>query len=139
MMNAAPMTGAAFDTRRRALGLSISEAAIVCGRAGKPVAERTIHRWTNGQTQIPDDVAEALDALEERMDEIVASLVAAATDLTMDGPIALPRYRTQDELAASRDDVGIPLGAHAVMTAWLDAALAAEGVDTEIVWADEID
>ncbi|MCP4564079.1 MAG: helix-turn-helix transcriptional regulator [Bosea sp.] len=129
------MTGAGFDTRRRALGLSISETAAVCG----PVNERTVNRWINDHSSVPPDALASLDALEEAMEKAVDRLVAIATDQTMAGPIQIRRYRTQDDLAASPDDIGIPLGAHAMMTAWLDDQLAAQGIETEIVWADLID
>lgn len=127
------MTGARFDTRRRALGISVSETAAVCG----PVAERTVNRWINGHTTIPADAFASLDSLEESMEKAVDKLMQVAIEITMAGPIQIRRYRTQDDLAASPDDFGIPLGAHAMMTAWLDDALAAQGIDAEIVWADE--
>lgn len=133
------VNGAALDTLRRSLGLSIGETAIVCGRNGKPVAEKTVNNWINDRTPIPEDAFESLNALEEKMDGTVNRLVKAACAMTDAGPIIVRRYRTADDLAASHDDIGIPLGAHAVMTAWLDAALAAEGIDTNIVWADTVD
>ena len=131
----AEMAGAGFDTRRRALGLSIAETAAVCGG----VNERTVNRWINDHSPVPDDAFGALDALEEALERAVDRLVTIATEQTMAGPIIVRRYRTQDDLSASRDDIGIPLGAHAMMTAWLDDALAAQGVDTKIVWSDVVD
>jgi hypothetical protein len=133
------MSGARFDTRRRALGLSIGETAIVCGRAGTPVAERTINRWINDLSNVPNDAFAALDALEIWMEKTIDRLTQIATDQTMAGPIVVRRYRTQDDLSASGDDLGIPLGAHAMMTAWLDDQLAAQGIATDIVWADTAD
>lgn len=130
------MSGARFDTRRRALGLSVAETAIVCGREGQPVAERTINRWINDRSPVPQDAFDALVDLEEEMDLWVSKLVKMAADMTMAGPIQIRRYRTQEHLSGSQDDIDIPLGAHAMMLAWLDYALAVEGIDTEIVWAD---
>lgn len=127
------MSGARFDTRRRALGLSIGEAALVCGN----VNERAVNRWINGIHRVPDDAWAALDALEGTMEAAVDKLVSVATEMTMAGPVQIRRYRTHDDLVGGPDDIGIPLGAHAMMTAWLDDQLAAQGIDTEIVWADE--
>jgi len=129
------MSGAGFDTRRRALGLSIAETAAVCGG----VNERTVNRWINDHSSVPDDAFGALDALEETLERAVDRLVKIATDQTTAGPIIVRRYRTQDDLSMGPDDIGIPIGAHAMMAAWLDHALAARGVDTEIVWADVVD
>ena len=131
----AGMSGAGFDTRRRALGLSIAETAAVCGG----VNERTVNRWINDHSPVPEDAFSALDALERTLERAVDQLVKIATDQVMAGPIIVRRYRTQDDLSVSPDDIGIPLGAHAMMSAWLDDALAAQGVDTEIVWADVVD
>lgn len=103
------------------------------------VAERTVNRWINDRSGVPEDAAAALDALEETMEKAVDRLVAIASDATMAGPIQIRRYRTQEDLGTSQDDIGIPLGSHAMMTAWLDDALAAQGIDTEIVWADLVD
>lgn len=133
------MSGARFDTRRRALGLSVSETATVCGRDGVSVAERTINRWINDISVIPENAFDALDHLEERMETVVDALVAAATDRSMAGPIVVRRYRTPADLSASPDDVGLPFGAHAMMVAWFDDRLAAEAIETNIVWADTID
>lgn len=133
------MTGAALDTRRRALGLSIVELGRICAHNGRPVAERTVHRWLDGYSPVPDYALEALDAVEEIMERAVDRLAAIATEMTISGPIQVRRYRTQDDLTGSPDDIGIPLGAHAMMTAWLDDQLAAQGIDTEIVWADVVD
>lgn len=129
------MTGAWFDLRRRALGLLVSETAIVCGN----VRERTVNRWINDHSPVPADAIEALETLEEKMDASVDRLVKIACDMTDAGPLELRVYRTQEDLSASLDDIGIPLGAHAMMTAWLDAALAAEGIDTRVLWADMVD
>lgn len=132
------MSGARFDTRRRALGLSIAETAVVCSRDGTPVSERTINRWINDVSAVPEDAFEALDRLEERMEATVDALTAAADDITMEGPVTVRRYRTAEDLLDSPDDVGLPLGAHAMMIAWLDDRLAADGIETDIVWADTI-
>lgn len=125
------MSGARFDTRRRALGLSVSEAAKVCGG----VNERAVNRWMNDIHAVPDDAWEALDFLEQCMEDAVDRLVDIVGERKS---IQVRRYRNQDELAASPDDIGIPLGAHAMMTAWLDDQLAARGIETEIVWADKV-
>src|SRR5690606_4356880 len=117
------MTGAWFDLRRRALGLLVSETAAVCG-----VNERTVNRWINDRSPIPADAIEALEALEEKMDATVGRMVKEACDMTDAGPLILRAYRTQTDLSASPDDIGLPLGAHMMMNAWLDAALAAEGI-----------
>ena len=53
------------------------------------------------------------------------------------GPITLRRYRDQQELDESLDGDGLPLGAHAVYTAWAADALRDEDVEVEIVWADQ--
>lgn len=125
------MTPAELDTRRRSLGLSIEEQARVCG----PVHEKTVRRWHSGAAPIPDDVRSRLDDIEDQMDRSVEALVRMYTDFVDAGPVRLTRYRTQDDLDES-PHAGLPLGAHAMMTAWVDAALAKEGVDTVIEWAD---
>lgn len=129
------MTGAWFDLRRRALGLLVREVGMVCSG----VNERTVNRWINDHSPVPADAIEALEVLEEKMDEAVDRLTRIATDMTDAGPLMLRAYRTQEDLSASVDDIGLPLGAHMMMNAWLDAALAAEGIDTQVVWADQVD
>lgn len=130
------MTPAEFDTRRRALGLTVEEAGIVCAFDGKPVTERQVRRWSRGDSPVPDNAVRGLAELELRMEMMVDQIVETVTKRTMAGPVPLVRYRTQDELDAGPHGGDLPLGAHAIFTAWAADALAAEGVDTKIVWAD---
>ena len=128
------MTPAEFDTRRRALGLSLAETAAWCG-----VQERTAIRWCAGATPIaPTAIARLLD-LEDMIAVKVEQLVETVTKRSMAGPIDLPRYRTADELADSIEGDELPAGAHAIYVAQASDALEAEGITTRIVWADEVE
>lgn len=124
------MTPAELDTRRRMLGLSVDETAALCG-----VQDRQIRRWQSGAQPIARDVPARLEALEEAMEHAVEEIVALATDKVLDGPVTLWRYRTAADQAQSPNARGIPLGAHAMLTAWAADALAAEGIDVTIEWA----
>lgn len=125
------MTPAHFDTFRRSLGLSTREVADLCG-----VQERTVNRWQAGDVPIPADAIGALLGLEEAMDDAVERTVEMATDAIDSGPVHLFRYRTQAALDRSPHAAGMPAGAHAMLIAWTADALAAEGIDAQIVWAD---
>lgn len=133
-----PVTPAQLDTRRRALGLSVGEAAAWWG-----VSERAYSRWMRGDDapRDPDGLLERLALLEEIMEGLVDAIVEQAADLTDAGPVRLDRYRSQADLDAAlrlvidRPGVSLPLGAHAVMTAWADDQLAAAGIETVIEWA----
>jgi len=126
-----PMTPAEFDTRRRYLGLSVDEAAALCG-----VQDRTIRRWQSGASPIPADAPAALDRLEYAMTNSVASVVRLTTDRMAGGVIELYRYRTPEHQATSPHASGIPLGAHAMLTAWTANELVDEGFDVRVEWAD---
>ncbi|WP_438852966.1 hypothetical protein [Brevundimonas nasdae] len=133
-------SGAYLDTRRRALGLSIAETA-----AWMHAPERTINRWINDESapRSADDLIGRLAELEDMMEAIADGIVSAATDHTVAGPVRLDRYRTQADLDAAmaeiltpeNSDFRLPLGAHAMLTAWADDQLAALGVATAIMWA----
>jgi len=125
------MTPAEFDTRRRSLGLTVEEAAALCG-----VQDRTVRRWQSGATPIPQDAASALSRLEEAMGAAVDNAVLLATDKMADGTIALYRYRTAEDHARSPHASSLPPGAHAMMIAWAADALEAEGFEVRIEWAE---
>lgn len=133
------MTGAEFDTRTRLLGLSQAEIGAVCARDGRPVGDRQVRRWCAGQAPVPGDAADAVERLEDAMTLMVDQLVETVTKRSMAGPVKLRRYREQAELDNSVDGEQLPLGAHAIWTGWAADALAAEGIEVEIVWADEVD
>ncbi|RIA37457.1 uncharacterized protein DUF1870 [Hephaestia caeni] len=133
------MTPAEFDTRRRALGLSIEEARFVCAHNGKPVDVRQVRRWANGESPVAQNAIDGLNALEWRMEAMVNQLVETVTKRTMAGPVPLRRYRDQDDLDRSPEGGDLPLGAHAIYVGWAADALAAEGVGVNIVWADAVD
>lgn len=126
------MNGAEFDTRRRALGLSVAEIAKIAGLAN----DRAVNRWIADEAPVPEDVAAKLDEIESAMHDMVDQLADAAADVTMAGPIAIRRYRTQQNLDASPDAAGLPLGAHAMATSWLVERLLDEGITSAITWAD---
>lgn len=126
------MSPAEFDTRRRSLGLSVEETAALCG-----VQDRTVRRWCSGERGVPDDAAEALEALEGAMLDAVENVVQIATDWMERGPVVLYRYRTAADQANSAHASTLPLGAHAMMIAWAADALEAEGIATSIEWAGE--
>jgi transcriptional regulator with XRE-family HTH domain len=125
------LTPAEFDTRRRYLGLSVDETAALCG-----VQDRTIRRWQNGTSPIPDDARAALKALEDAMNKAVTALVETVTNVTASGPVVLWRYRTKAEQDKSPHASSLPLGAHAMMIAWAADALEGEGIEVEIAWAE---
>ena len=128
------MTPAELDTRRRLLGLSMSELAGLGG-----VSDKTANRWVAGDRPVPGDVIDAMIALEDRMQASVDQIVSSLTSRTLVGPVALSRYRTQDDLDESfHGGDGFPLGAHAILIGWAADALEAEGIQTEIFWADMV-
>lgn len=124
--------GARYDTRRRALGLSVSELAQLHG-----CAERTINRRVNDQQPVQPDDWDDLEDLEERMEALVDAVVRLATEKTISGPVPLVRYRSQAALDTGPHACDLPLGAHAMMIAWTDDQLAAQGIETKIIWAAE--
>lgn len=125
------MNAAEYDTRRRALGLSVRELAAWHG-----CTERTVNRRIAGEQMVRDDDAADLDRLEDAMQRAVDEAVALATGMTAAGPVRLTRYRTAEDQARSPHASSLPLGAHAIMIGWAADALEAEGVRVEIVWAD---
>ena len=132
-MTGVVVTGAEFDSRRRALGLSISETAAFCAE----VEATTVNRWINGRASVPPEALGKLDMLEEFMRMAVGRRVEITADETMSGPVRVHRYRTQEALSASDDAIGIPLGGHEMMTVWLVEKLAGLGITSEVVWANE--
>ncbi len=125
------MNGAELDTRRRLLGLSVEELAVVGG-----VAERTARKWLSGGYVVPDDVPDALAAIERIMERHVNRIVETAIENSEAGPIPLYRFRNRDDLANSLHGADLPVGAHAMTIAWAAAALTAEGIGARIEWAD---
>ena len=124
------MTPAEFDTRRRALGLSVEEAAGLCA-----VQDRTVRRWQSGVSPIPDDAAETLDALEDVMLETMVKALDHASDMTAVGPVVLWRYKTQADQDRRPHASSLPLGADAMLIAWIADALESAGIAVEIEWA----
>lgn len=130
--------GAYLDTRRRALGLSISETADWLN-----TSERGINRWITGSPpRDPEEIANDLQRLEDLLERLARGFVEQAMDVTASGPVRLVRFRTQEELDAdlgpllARLEPGLrlPLGAHAIMVGWAMDQLADEGIDVEIEW-----
>lgn len=124
------VTPAEFDTRRRLLGLSIQETADFCG-----VQRRTVERWISGYSVVPQEAAQRMDDLKDRM----KAAVRAAMDLAEHKPandVRLIRYRSQDELETSPHAAGMPLGAHAMLIGWAAEALAGEGFTVRIEWVN---
>lgn len=133
MASTIEMSGAEFDTRRVALGLSRAEVAEWCG-----VQERTVIRWRAGTLPIAPAAIERLLHLEDMIAVKVEQLVETVAKRSLAGPIDLVRYRTADELNDSVDGDELPAGAHAIYVAQASDALQAEGIATRIVWADEV-
>ena len=125
------MISARYDTRRRALGLSVRDAADWHG-----TTERTINRWNSGAQDVEHRAWHELDRLERMMEAQVDGMLQVVTDHTATGPVPLFRYRTVEELEASPHACGLPLGAHAIMIGWLEDQLEAQGIEAEIVWAE---
>ena len=126
------MTPAAFDTRRRMLGLSVEETAEWCS------ANRvTVQRWIKGQSRIDPKAIARLAALENGMIDAVDRAVAMATGHT--GPVPLIRYRNQAGVDAAPHATGLPLGAHAMLIGWVADALEDDGHDVEMVWGEALD
>lgn len=125
------MTGAELDTQRRAYGLSVGEAASVCG-----VSERTFSAWVSDDTQPRDwdEVKGRLQAVGDAMGDAIDRHVEMVSERFAAAAVPLTRYRTQAALDAS-PHVGLPLGAHAMMTALLAEDLRADGHEVVIRWA----
>ena len=123
------MTPAAFDTRRRLLGLSVEETAEWCG------ANRvTVQRWIKGQSRIDPKAIVRLGSLESDMIGAVDRAVAMVAGHP--GPVPVSRYRSQAAVDAAPLASGMPLGAHAMLIGWIAYALEDDGHDVEMVWGD---
>jgi len=98
------------------------------------VTEKSVNRWGNDDSPIPERAWDALDALEDGMQRGVESALdlARAHPRT---PVTLYRYRSQEALDASPHGAGMPLGAHAMMIGWAYEALEADGIEVDMDWA----
>lgn len=124
------INSAELDTYRRSLGLSTREVAALCD-----VKERTVNRWQNGDSPIPNFAMTALDDLSEKMENAVVNALLLIEEKNADGPVLLWRYRNQCDLDNSAHAGGMPLGAHAVMISWCCEALSEEDIDYNVAWA----
>lgn len=125
------MTPAEFDTRRRMLGLSVEDTAQLCGG----VSPRAVNNWFRGEAPLPKDAIEALLKLDWQIDNAIESAVRFA-QIQRPDIVELKRYRTQKGFESSPHASQMPFGAHAVLIGLTTEALGAEGIATEIVWAD---
>lgn len=66
------------------------------------------------------------------------SAVDQITDLASEqsSPVILWRYKSQSDENKSPHASSLPLGAHAVMTAWAYDAITSVGIDCSIEWAE---
>ena len=126
------MSPAEFDTKRRMLGLSVDDAAQLCGG----VSSRAVNNWMRGEAPIPNDAIQALALLEKQIDNAIDYIVADATDKTESGIVVLLRYRTQQAFEESQHAAQMPFGAHAILIGLTAQALEAEGIEVEIFWAN---
>lgn len=124
------MNAAEYDTRRRALGLSVRDLAELHG-----CTERTVNRRLAGEQEVRDRDIDDLDRLEREMDKAVDEALARAKSLKFDGPITLFRYRNPEHFSTSSHVGAMPPGSHAMLISWVADALEAKGYDVEIDWA----
>jgi transcriptional regulator with XRE-family HTH domain len=124
------MNAAEYDTRRRALGLSIRDLAELHG-----CTERTINRRILGEQAVRMEDIDDIEQLEVAMDNAVDHVVKLAKAEAGRAPITLYRYRNADHQSGSAHAPTLPLGAHAMMISWALDALEAEGFDVAVEWA----
>lgn len=84
-----PMTAAEMRVVREHLGLTTRWLA-----DHLQVAERTVHRWENGQIRVPDGVRVAIEHLEQLTAQHVDAAIAACNDAR---DPALATYRTDQD------------------------------------------
>lgn len=127
------MNAAELDLRRRALGLSVAEAAEILG-----AGERTLSYWSSGrgEPRDPDGIAVRLAEVENVMGDIVDDIVERA-DEEERAAIVLARPRTRAELDASGLGRGLPLGAYLMSLAWALDELRADGHTVSIDWSQQ--
>lgn len=117
------MNGAEFDTYRIYLGLSLEEAAKICG-----VSDRSIRRWIAGKHPVPQSAFEAMAHLEARMCTAVELILNYTDKDEAEKPLVIKR-----SLSRIEQDY-IPAGALAMCAARLYADLKAEGRQVIVEW-----
>lgn len=103
------MTGAELKVVREWLGLTTRWLA-----EHLDVAERTVHRWENGDTTVPGFVQVAGEQLEAATAVIVSAAVAACKDAR---DPAILTYRTDKDYRAHHPDQQWPASWHRAVVA----------------------
>lgn len=126
------MTAAELKTLRESLGLSaqwVAENIANCQL-------RSYQFWEAGERAVPEDVAEQLEELDERFEDLVEGAVSKAEESNAN-EVALIRYKTDEDLwQASPSMKPLPARAHAALIARTKRDLEALGFDTKIVYFD---
>lgn len=138
------MNGAEFKTLREACGLSVSDMAklAISPKTGEPVGERTVRYWESGAFSVPDDVAQLLLELDNKLSEAFNAVfqeLQEAIELKRDIPKVLHfvRYRENEDLWYFKPDMkGLPATYHAALLNRIRMALSNIGCETRIIWMD---
>lgn len=104
-----PMTDAELRVVREWLGLTTRWLADHLG-----VAERTVHRWENGASPIPDGVRLAVERIEEQTANVVTAAVATLNDAR---DAAMLTYRTDADYRAHHPEQPWPASWHRAVAA----------------------
>jgi len=123
-----PMTAAEMRVVREYLGLTTRWLA-----DHLQVAERTVHRWENAQSPIPDGVRVAIELLEQATARHVSAAVAACNDA---GDPALATYRTDQDYRRHHPEQPWPAGWHRAVCARVAQEVPGLAID---YWASAAD
>lgn len=104
------MNSAEFKTLREAVGLSVAQASEIFS-----VEPRTIRYWESGRNQVPQGVAEEINAIDAKLDFIANEAQHLYWEKKPD-EVVLYRYRDLTELLEAQGSFeGWPLSVHAAM------------------------
>lgn len=128
------MTAAELKTLRESLGLPLQWVADQAG-----VRLRTAQYWESGRSSIPDDVAQQLRDIDERLWGIVDQLAKQVQEMVDEAgapeQIDLVRYRHDDDLWKFQPDFKpLPATCHGMLLSRAQRAVAPLRVPVRIVY-----
>lgn len=124
------MRGAEFRTRREGLGLEQHDLAKLCD-----VHIRTVQRWDDLDTDVPETAKNALMAFNDRVSALYEKRRDVFLRASRYQPVVLFRFHDVHEQAKLYpDSKGIPLRAYACVLFRVMQALKAKGIECHITW-----